>query len=396
MSAIRITGSTAISLMRPIASYEVTCPTDTCGSRNVALLAAITMSASATKCSPPPAHTPFTAAITGFQIFSCQDVKASSASRVRRDCSRSAAGSRLSSAMSSPVWNALPSPVFTITRTCGSASSSRQASSSSNIIVWFIAFPTCGRLKTSHPMCPSRSTTSVSYDIALPPLEFRIALLAERGEPFAEILAPRRQFHCERLVLMVVDQRLFAAAVDQPLRKAERHRRAPRQLLHDLVHRTIERSRGHDPVHHAPVRRFRRVHHARQEQHLAGTHLADPPRQEPCGAAVGREAAVHERHPEPRGVGGDGEVGCEREVEPDPRAPPLDAAHHRRLGAENQWDEPVRLRREPALDAPDAWPRAVPATGVAEQDVEAGAEVLTGRGDQDHSHRLVATGRVDR
>ena len=39
-----------------IASYAVTCPIDTCGSRNVALLDAITMSASATKCSPPPAH----------------------------------------------------------------------------------------------------------------------------------------------------------------------------------------------------------------------------------------------------------------------------------------------------------------------------------------------------
>ena len=39
-----------------IASYAVTWPTDTCGSRNVASDAAITMSASATKCRPPPAH----------------------------------------------------------------------------------------------------------------------------------------------------------------------------------------------------------------------------------------------------------------------------------------------------------------------------------------------------
>ena len=130
-----MTGSTAILSMSPIASYEVTCPTDTWGSRNVAVLAAITMSASATKCSPPPATVPLTAAITGFQIFNCHAVNASSASRVRRDCSRNAAGSRLNSATSSPVWNVLPSPVFTMTRTVGSASSSRHAASSSSIIV---------------------------------------------------------------------------------------------------------------------------------------------------------------------------------------------------------------------------------------------------------------------
>ena len=63
-----------------IASYAVTCPIDTCGSRNVAFADAITMSASATKCSPPPAHTPFTAAITGFHTPLCHAVSRSSAS----------------------------------------------------------------------------------------------------------------------------------------------------------------------------------------------------------------------------------------------------------------------------------------------------------------------------
>ena len=72
---MRMIGSTAILSISPIASYDVTCPTDTWGSRNVALLAAITMSASATKCSPPPATVPLTAAITGFHTLLCHAVK---------------------------------------------------------------------------------------------------------------------------------------------------------------------------------------------------------------------------------------------------------------------------------------------------------------------------------
>ena len=145
-----------------MASYAVTWPTDTWGSRNVASLAAMTMSASATKCSPPPAHVPLTAAITGFHTWLCQAVRRSSARLVRRDCSRSASGSRLSWAMSSPVWKAGPLPVVTTTRTAGSASRSAQARSSSAIIVPSMALPRSGRSNTSQPTAPRRSTTSVS------------------------------------------------------------------------------------------------------------------------------------------------------------------------------------------------------------------------------------------
>ncbi len=120
------------------------------------------MSASATKCSPPPAHTPLTAAITGFHTSLCQPVNRSSNRFVRRDCSRRASGSRASWATSSPVWNALPAPVFTMTRTSGSASSSRQARSSSSIMRAFIALPASGRSKTSQPTGPRRSTRSVA------------------------------------------------------------------------------------------------------------------------------------------------------------------------------------------------------------------------------------------
>ena len=66
MKAMRITASTGIFFMSPMASMATTCPTETWGSKNWASLAAITMSASATQWNPPPQQMPFTAVITGF------------------------------------------------------------------------------------------------------------------------------------------------------------------------------------------------------------------------------------------------------------------------------------------------------------------------------------------
>ena len=48
MNAMRMTASTGIFFINPIASMATTWPTETCGSKNWASLAAITMSASAT------------------------------------------------------------------------------------------------------------------------------------------------------------------------------------------------------------------------------------------------------------------------------------------------------------------------------------------------------------
>ena len=58
-SAMRTIGSIGDFLTSAMPSYALTWPTETCGSTKVASDAAITMSASATKCSPPPAHVPF-------------------------------------------------------------------------------------------------------------------------------------------------------------------------------------------------------------------------------------------------------------------------------------------------------------------------------------------------
>ena len=135
-----------------MASYAVTCPIETWGSRKVASSATITMSASATKCSPPPAQVPLTAAMTGLRTSLCQAVNRSSARLVRRDCSRSASGSEANWPTSRPVWKADPFPVLTMTRTSGSASSSCHARSSSASITASMALPRSGRSKISQPM----------------------------------------------------------------------------------------------------------------------------------------------------------------------------------------------------------------------------------------------------
>ncbi len=66
------------------------------------------------------------------------------------------------SATSTPVWKARPSPVCTMTRTAGSASSSVQASANSSRIRLFMALSCSGRLLINHPTGPCRSTFRVS------------------------------------------------------------------------------------------------------------------------------------------------------------------------------------------------------------------------------------------
>ena len=68
------------------------------------------------------------------------------------------------SVTSTPVWNARPSPVCTITRTSGSASSSFQATANSSRICADIALSWSGRLLISQPTGPRRSTIRQSND----------------------------------------------------------------------------------------------------------------------------------------------------------------------------------------------------------------------------------------
>ena len=59
---------------------------------------------------------------------------------------------------STPVWKARPSPVCTMTRTAGSASSSIQAWANSSRMVLFMALSCSGRLLISQPTGPWRSS----------------------------------------------------------------------------------------------------------------------------------------------------------------------------------------------------------------------------------------------
>ena len=82
MNAIRITASTGIFFIRPMASMATTWPTEVWGSKNWASLAAMTMSESATQWNPPPQQMPFTAVMTGFHTPWCHEVKWTSKSSI--------------------------------------------------------------------------------------------------------------------------------------------------------------------------------------------------------------------------------------------------------------------------------------------------------------------------
>src|SRR4029079_14776264 len=138
-----------------------------------------------------------------------------------------------SAATSRPVWKLRPFPVLTITRTAGSSSSSRHASSSSVIMRASIALPTSGRSKTSQPTGPWRSTTRRSYTSA--PAELGGSLLAERLEALAEVVAAGGELHGERLVAEVLVERGGGTAVQEPLGEAETDGRALGQRRHELT-----------------------------------------------------------------------------------------------------------------------------------------------------------------
>ena len=67
-------------------------------------------------------------------------------------------------------------------------------------------------------------------------------------------------------------------------------------------------------------------------------------------------------------------------MEADASRPALNLADDRRLCGEHQIDEAVRLGRQPTLNAANTWPLV---TSVAPNDVEPGAEVVTGPADKD-------------
>src|SRR5207248_4994594 len=116
-----------------------------------------------------------------------------------------------SSVTSTPVWNARPSPVCTITRTSGSRSSSIHASPNSSRIAPFMALSCSGRLLISQPTGPCRSTNRCSYGISDPSLGSEVGVDPRRRAPLLErpvsldrLLTPEAVAHADAVVEAVV------------------------------------------------------------------------------------------------------------------------------------------------------------------------------------------------
>ncbi len=186
------------------------------------------------------------------------------------------------------------------------------------------------------------------------------------------------------------DQRRLAPAVQQPLRETRPRpsrsgRAAPRPRPRAGRGRRRARSGGTSPSSPPPTPSTTRASNSISRR----VHLADAARQQPGGAAVGREAAIDERLPEAGVVGGDGEVGGQREVEPDARRPSPARRHTTgvcvlSMSGMSRWACDGRRR----WMLPTRGRGAV--VGVAGDDVEPGAEVVAGAGDHDDAHRFVA------
>ena len=182
------------------------------------------------------------------------------------------------------------------------------------------------------------------------------------------------------------------AGVEQPLGQANRDRRRRRQLRNQRGGLPVEVGAVDGAVDQAPPLRLRPAELAPEDEQLPRPGQTHHPWQQPGRAAVGGEAARHEGLPEARVARRDREVGGQCQLEADARRPPAHHAHHRYLHLEHQRDEPVRLRREPALDA--AHTGALPSALVASDDVEAAAEVVTAARQRDDPHTVVLSGAL--
>ena len=151
---------------------------------------------------------------------------------------------------------------------------------------------------------------------------------------------------------------------------------------------------GNGAVDEPPRRRLRTGELAAEQQQLLRARDADEPRQQPGRAAVRAEAALEEGLPEAGRLGGDREVGGERELEAEPGRPAAHARRPRAAGSSSSSSiEPVRLERRAPLQA--SRPRSRPGR-VGRDPVRAGAEVGSVAGEDDDAQRVVGGGRLER
>ena len=207
--------------------------------------------------------------------------------------------SRLSAATSRPVWKLRPFPVFTITRTAGSSSSSRHASSSSAIIARVHRVADVGPVEDQPADGPLPLDDEAFVHLSARrsrAAASRRTRRALRGSLRCATTAPSRTPRCG-------DAR--RAVRWRPRAAATWPGRAPTVALCASVatsSATVASTLGggDGAVDHPPFGGLGAVDDPAEQHHLAGAHVADAARQQPGGAAVGREPAVDERRPEPR------------------------------------------------------------------------------------------------
>src|SRR5581483_1242246 len=185
-SSTRLTRSASLASMRParpstanrralpspmrgaseMGSRALTCPTDTCGSTNEASSDASTTSASAMKCSPPPAHTPLTATIVGSHTSFCSAVIFWFSEILLDLCSRNPPRSptRLRSI---PTQKPRPAPVTMTAPSSGSDFTCAHSLGRPSCMLSLRALRRSGRLRVMMPTLP-RFSYSRSSSIPTP------------------------------------------------------------------------------------------------------------------------------------------------------------------------------------------------------------------------------------
>ena len=182
------------------------------------------------------------------------------------------------------------------------------------------------------------------------------------------------------------------ASVEQRLAVRVGLGRALRQPLEELVGLGTEIVVGDDAVDEPPVQRLEGMDALAQHHHLRRAREPDPRRDEGGRAAIGDEADVHEREQEVGRLGGEHEVGRERERAADADCGTVDRGDHRLRHLADTGDDRVVALLQPGTQVG----QPVRSLLARLREVGAGRERAAGAGDQDGADRLVGGEVLDR
>jgi hypothetical protein len=159
------------------------------------------------------------------------------------------------------------------------------------------------------------------------------ALLQERVDALLTVRRGRQRGDRRGLDRELVGQIGLRGAVEQPLDRRVGARRARRQAADERFRLGVELGVGHRPGDQADALGLLGADAPVGEHDLRGAPPADEPRQEPGGAAVGREADARVGHRERCRRAGQREVGGHDQREARPRRRALHAGDDRRVEA---------------------------------------------------------------